>query len=72
MVDPGEGPRGVGAAPLIFYQTGTRRAVKHFFETAPPPPHPLVSEGLDPPLDKNAQKMLAIVGITLGVRDGSC
>ena len=74
-MDPGEGPPGGGRPTLIFYQTKTRRAEKLFLR----PPPPRLSVGLDPPLDIhfnglphwNAQKMLAIVGITPGVRDGS-
>ena len=66
------GPPGEGGGPLNFLPNRDPKGRKTFFWDSPPPPHPLVSEGLDPPLDKNAQKMLAIVGITLGVRDGSC
>ena len=49
MVDPGEGPRGWG---------WPRRAVKHFFETAPSSP---LSVGLDPPLDMHFLKPLKAI-----------
>lgn len=38
-----------GEAHLFLDQSETQRVEKIFFETAPPPPHPL-SEGLDLPL----------------------
>ena len=60
MADPGEGSGGP-ASPLFLDQIETRKAKKHFFETArplskvldnrPPPPHPHpLSQGLDPAL----------------------
>ena len=46
VVDPGEGPGGLGPPPY-FYTSEARRAEKSFFKTGLPISAPL-SEGLDP------------------------
>ena len=43
------GSRGGAAPPLFVDQTEAQRAEKQFFETAPPPTPPTLSEGLDSP-----------------------
>ena len=48
VADPGKGPR--GPAPRLFlYQTAASPPLSPGLDDQPPPP-PLLSEGLDPPL----------------------
>ena len=68
VADPGEGAR--GPAPRYFWnKMRPEGRKKFFFETAPPP---LLSEGLDPPLQSNnrSQKFLLVLTVVL-VSSGS-